>query len=187
MDSVRINRKLQKYLMILYGGKVESPECKNTHRRILKELHVNKVKDDFGTLDSDIPQDIHQEIIRVLAKEITEKTNFYELCKSSVNSSRAEHNFYEAQRPASLLGGNFLPSIVNLKVMKQDEAAYQFATTCNRNLRTILPVLLKIKDQRLDLVSYQLNLGVCQAITAALKAFPAYVKEFVLDSNNLKD
>jgi hypothetical protein len=47
------------------------------------------IPDNFGSLDSNLLADIHNEIIDLLALEITNKTNFFDLCKSNINCSKA--------------------------------------------------------------------------------------------------
>ena len=47
--------------------------------------------------------------------------------------------------------------------------------------------MLKIKDLTLDLNNYQLNAGVCMAVTQALSAYTGYAENFILNQNGLKD
>jgi len=67
------------------------------------------------------------------------------------------------------------------------ECNQAFKSMCHKNLVNIIPVLLKVKGKFLNLVEYQLNPGLCQAIAAGIKAYPDFVEVFAFTNNNMKD
>jgi len=67
------------------------------------------------------------------------------------------------------------------------ESNQAFKSACHKNLVNILPILLKVKEKFLNLVEYQLNPGLCQAIAAGIKVYPDFVEDFAFTNNNMKD
>ena len=66
-------------------------------------------------------------------------------------------------------------------------AKTSFITECEKNLVVTLPLLLRIKDKKIVLERYQLNYGLCQALSIAFSQFKDIATDFHLDSNNLSD
>ena len=50
-----------------------------------------------------------------------------------------------------------------------------------------IPLLLRIKDKMINLTRYQLNNGLCKALSLALMQFPDIATDFHFEANNFLD
>ena len=69
----------------------------------------------------------------------------------------------------------------------REMAKASFIAQCEKNMVVTLPLLLRIHDKKMILEQYQLNNGLCQALSIALAQFPDIATSFHLDHNNLSD
>lgn len=77
----RVKAKLERYLEVLYGGN-SSEEFKDTFERMFNGL--------MGFKQDNTPnlvRNIHDEIIKMLAQDITERCKFFDSCKYSITES----------------------------------------------------------------------------------------------------
>jgi hypothetical protein len=95
------------------------------------------------------------------AKEIRDKKVFYDMCKNSQS-----------------------PSVQELNTQNH---LFQYFRLCQRSNVLSLPILFKIRDQRLQLDGYTLNSGICSSFAEAIRTFPNILTSIVLSQNGLKD